>query len=113
MISNAGEKAVQALRLKEWGPGVWPELMLQARQFAQASKLFEEEERNELNASVMEELRRLNLHSRVYVRLCMLGVSLAILPRTLSEPLTNEEISVIANALRGLQLGVRSTSIQG
>ena len=113
LISNAGEMAVQALRLKEWGPEVWPDLMLQARHFAQVSKLLDEEERNELNASVMDELRRLNLHSRVYVRLCMLGVSLAILPRNLSEPLTGEEISVIANALRELQLGVRSTFIQG
>ena len=43
----------------------------------------------------------------------MLGVSLAILPRTLSEPLTSEEISVIADALRDLQFGVRSTFIQG
>jgi hypothetical protein len=41
----------------------------------------------------------------------MLGVSLAILPRRLEEPLEDEEIDRIATALRSLNLGVRHTSI--
>ena len=61
--------------------------------------------------TVMNELRKLDLQSRVYVRLCMLGVSLAILPRRLEEPLTHEEMERIAVALRSLNLGVRHTSI--
>ena len=110
-ISKAGEKAVRTLRLKPWGPERWPDLMLESRTFAQASDLLEEPERKTLNETVMNELRKLDLQSRVYVRLCMLGVSLAILPRRLEEPLTHEEMERIAVALRSLNLGVRHTSI--
>ncbi|MDE0858146.1 MAG: hypothetical protein OSA38_06215 [Candidatus Poseidoniaceae archaeon] len=112
-ISEAGEDAVRALRVNEWGPEAWPELMLQSRTFAQTSGLLEEPERMGLNAAVMGQLRKMDLHPRVYVRLCMLGVSLVILPRRLDQPLTHEEIEQVAEALRALKLGVRSTSIEG
>ena len=64
-----------------------------------------------LNKAVMKELRRLNLQTRVYVRLCMLGVSLAVLPRKLNEPLDEEETDIILKALLGLGLGAITTSI--
>ena len=64
-----------------------------------------------LNKTVMKELRRLNLQTRVYVRLCMLGVSLAVLPRKLDEPLHEEETDIILKALLGLGLGAITTSI--
>ena len=41
----------------------------------------------------------------------MLGVSLTVLPRQLEHPLSEEEIQHIAEALRGLNFGVRATSI--
>jgi len=56
-------------------------------------------------------LRALNLHSRVYVRLCMLGVSLAVLPRRLEEPLTDSEVNTISQALERMGLGVKATTI--
>jgi hypothetical protein len=85
--------------------------MLQSRTFAQASKLMEEPARSALNSIVMDQLRALNLHSRVYVRLCMLGVSLAVLPRRLDEPLTANEVNTISQALQTLGLGVKATTI--
>jgi hypothetical protein len=85
--------------------------MLQSRTFAQASKLMEEPARSALNSKVMDQLRALNLHSRVYVRLCMLGVSLAVLPRRLEEPLTDSEVTTISQALQSLGLGVKATMI--
>jgi pantoate kinase len=110
-ISAAGEKAVRTLRLNDWGPSAWTDLMLQSRTFAQASKLMEEPARSSLNSKVMNQLRALNLHSRVYVRLCMLGVSLAVLPRRLDEPLTTNEVNTISQALQTLGLGVKATTI--
>jgi pantoate kinase len=110
-ISEAGEKAVRTLRLKNWDAGIWSDLMLQSRNFAQASGLLEEPERMALNTAVMNELRAIQMHTRVYVRLCMLGVSLTVLPRQLEHPLSEEEIQHIAEALRGLNFGVRATSI--
>lgn len=110
-ISAAGEKAVRTLRLNDWGPNAWSDLMLQSRTFAQASKLMEEPARFALNSKVMDQLRALDLHSRVYVRLCMLGVSLAVLPRRLEEPLTDSEVTTISQALQSLGLGVKATTI--
>ena len=71
----------------------------------------EEPARSALNSKVMDQLRALNLHSRVYVRLCMLGVSLAVLPRRLEEPLTDSEVTTISQALQSLGLGVKATMI--
>lgn len=110
-ISEAGEKAVRTLRLNDWNEGAWGDLMLQSRNFSQASGLLDEPERMTLNKAVMKELRRLNLQTRVYVRLCMLGVSLAVLPRKLDQPLEEEEIDLILKALHGLGLGAIATSI--
>jgi hypothetical protein len=45
------------------------------------------------------------------VRLCMLGVSLAVLPRRLDEPLTTNEVNTISQALQTLGLGVKATTI--
>jgi hypothetical protein len=59
----------------------------------------------------MEQLRDLGLQSKVYVRLCMLGVSLAILPRRLDVPLTEEDTLKIVKSLKDLQLGVVQTVI--
>jgi hypothetical protein len=41
----------------------------------------------------------------------MLGVSLAVLPRKLDQPLEEEEIDQILKALHGLGLGAITTSI--
>lgn len=112
-ISAAGEKAVRTLRLNEWNAQAWSDLMLQSRNFSQASGLLDEPERMDLNGAVLDALRRIGLHTRVYVRLCMLGVSVAVLPRRLEEPLRPEEITLIAETLRSLSFGVRETAISG
>jgi pantoate kinase len=110
-ISEAGERAIRTLRLNDWSVNMWADLMLQSRNFAQSSGLLEEPERLALSAAVMEQLRDLGLQSKVYVRLCMLGVSLAILPRRLDVPLTEEDTLKIVKSLKDLQLGVVQTVI--
>ena len=43
----------------------------------------------------------------------MLGVSLAILPRELSKPLSKEELELISKELDKLGIGYKSTKISG
>lgn len=108
-ISKAGERSVSRLRLKDWTFERWADLMLESRKFAESSGLLEEQARKKLLSSVQKEILILDLQSRVNVRLCMLGVSLAILPRRLDSPLVQGELESIADALRAIGLGVRET----
>ena len=111
-ISKAGERSVSRLRLKEWTFERWPDLMLESRNFANGSGLLEEQVRKELLSSVQKEILRLDLQARINVRLCMLGVSLVILPRRLDSPLVSDELEKIADAFRAMGLGVRETTIE-
>ena len=111
-ISKAGERSVSRLRLKEWTFERWPDLMLESRNFADGSGLLEEKVRKELLSTVQKEILRLDLQARLNVRLCMLGVSLVILPRRLDSPLVSNELEKIADAFRALGLGVRETAIE-
>ena len=85
--------------------------MLESRNFAKASGLLEENVRKQLLSLVQKQILLLDLQARVNVRLCMLGVSISILPRKLAEPLLREELDAIANALSAMGLGVLETQI--
>ena len=111
-ISKAGERSVSRLRLKEWSFERWSDLMLESRNFADASGLLDEEARKKLLSRVQKEILRLDFQARVNVRLCMLGVSVVILPRRLDSPLLTNELKTIADAFRTMSLGVRDTRIQ-
>ena len=111
-ISKAGEHSVSRLRLKDWTIERWSDLMLESRNFADASGLLEEQVRKKLLSIAQKEILLLDLQSRVNVRLCMLGVSLAILPRRLDSPLVQHELESMAKALRAIGLGVRETRIE-
>jgi pantoate kinase len=110
-ISKAGERSVTRLRLKDWTFERWTDLMLESRNFAKASGLLEENVRKQLLSLVQKQILLLDLQARVNVRLCMLGVSISILPRKLAEPLLREELDAIANALSAMGLGVLETQI--
>ena len=86
--------------------------MLESRNFAEASGLLNEEVRKDLLSKVQKEILRLDYQARLNVRLCMLGVSVSILPRRLEEPLLEQEMDDIADALRAMGLGVRKTTIR-
>jgi pantoate kinase len=111
-ISKAGESSVSRLRLKDWTFERWADLMIESRKFAESSGLLEEQARKKLLSTVQKEILLLDLQSRVNVRLCMLGVSLVILPRRLDSPLLQGELESIADALRAIGLGVRETRIE-
>ena len=111
-ISEAGERSVTRLRLKDWNFERWPDLMLESRNFGEASGLLDEPARKKLLSTVRSEILRLDLQSRVNVRLCMLGVSACVLPRRLDSPLTSDELDAIAEALNNANIGVIETRIQ-
>lgn len=110
-ISEAGERSVTRLRLKDWNFERWPDLMLESRNFGEASGLLDEPARKKLLSTVRSEILRLDLQSRVNVRLCMLGVSACVLPRRLDSPLTSDELDAIVEALNNANIGVIETRI--
>ena len=112
-ITLAGQKAVNNLKSDSWGHSQWSEILKQSRIFAEQSDLLEEPERKHLLGTVREIVRELDLQAKVRIRLCMLGVSLAILPRELTMPLTKEELNRISKELDKLDIGYKLTKISG
>ena len=112
-ITLAGQKAVNNLKSDSWGHSQWSEILKQSRIFAEQSDLLDEPERKHLLGIVREIVRELDLQAKVSIRLCMLGVSLAILPRELSKPLSEEELELISKELDKLEIGYKSTKISG
>lgn len=110
-ISEAGERSVSRLKLKDWNFERWPDLMLESRNFGENSGLLDEPARKKLLSIVRSEILKLDLQTRVNVRLCMLGVSACVLPRRLDSPLSSEELDSIAESLNNAGLGVIETRI--
>ncbi|RJU83708.1 MAG: hypothetical protein DWB99_01755 [Candidatus Poseidoniales archaeon] len=112
-ITLAGQNAVNNLKSESWGHSQWSEILKQSRIFAEQSDLLDEPERKHLLGTVREVVRELDLQAKVSIRLCMLGVSLAILPRELSKPLGKEELDLISGELEKLEIGFKLTKISG
>ena len=112
-ITLAGQNAVNNLKSESWGHSQWSEILKQSRIFAEQSDLLDEPERKHLLGTVREVVRELDLQAKVSIRLCMLGVSLAILPRELSKPLSKEELDLISGELEKLEIGFKLTKISG
>ena len=110
-ITLAGQRAVNNLKSESWGHSQWNEILKQSRIFAQESDLLDEPERKHLLSTVRDIVRELELQTKVSIRLCMLGVSLAILPRELSKPLKKEELELISKQLDSLDIGSKMTKI--
>ena len=112
-ITLAGQNAVNNLKSESWGHSQWSEILKQSRIFAEQSDLLDEPERKHLLGTVREVVRELDLQAKVSIRLCMLGVSLVILPRKLSKPLSKEELDLISGELEKLEIGFKLTKISG
>lgn len=99
-ITAAGETCVERLSDGEWTPKRWPELLHQSRTFAATSGMLEEDERAHIFQGVLRNVQQGGWQSSMAVRLCMLGSSVAVLPR-------NIEQEVSLEALESLAVGVR------
>jgi len=110
-ITSAGEGAVNLLRQGNWGHEKWPLLLQCSKQFAAASGMLDEPVRNAFLSNANEEISKLGYDSIMSTRLCMLGVSLCVLPKELSKPLPIEMLQELAEQLMKRGMGVHITTI--
>ena len=103
-ITLAGEASVSRLMQNSWDIGVWDILLQEADKFALESGLLEEKTRADLLDVVLT-----NATTNMSCHLCMLGTSLIVVPRDLSQDFDTDEL---ASKLRKLGLGVRETTLQ-
>lgn len=110
-ITQAGMSCMETLRVGEWGNGRWKDLLQQSQQFAQQSGMMDEAVRAELHRKVATTLVEMELQGRLAVRLCMLGTSVAVLPRTLEDVPDTEEYERLAALLQEAGRGVLLTGV--
>jgi pantoate kinase len=102
---------METLRVGEWEPRRWKDLLQQSQQFAQQSGMMEEAVRAELRRKVATTLVEMGLQGRLAVRLCMLGTSVAVLPRTLEDVPEIEEYERLTDLLQRAGRGVLLTGV--
>ena len=73
--------------------------------------MLDEPVRNAFLSNANEEISKLGYDSIMSTRLCMLGVSLCVLPKELSKPLPIEMLQELAEQLMKRGMGVRITNI--
>ena len=110
-ITFAGEEAVNILRQGQWSHEKWPQLLQCSEQFSAASGMLDEPVRSAFLSNTNEEIKQLGYDSIMLTRLCMLGVSLCVLPKQLSKPIPIEMLEELAEQLMKRGMGVRITTI--
>ena len=110
-ITVAGEACVDVLSAQEWASKQWPNLLLQSRIFATDSGMLEEEERAHIYHSVLQSVLQGGWQSNMAVRLCMLGSSVAVLPRNIESGVSGEALEALAETIRKQGFACLKTSI--
>ncbi len=110
-ISGAGEAAVARLREGEWNTARWSELLVESRRFAEASGLLAEPERKALLQEVDSVIGASDDSDSLCACLCMLGVSAAVLPRSLERPVDEAVLDEVGESLRSLGMCAKVTRI--
>ncbi len=112
-ITAAGNACVDALASEPWNAERWPDVLTQSRLFATASGMLEEEERARLYRCVLEAVQAIEAQATLAVRLCMLGSSVVVLPRRLSEPVAAEVFEAISTEAEAIGFMAMTSSISG
>ena len=112
-ITRAGNTAVNSMKNKPWNHDQWDQILTQSRNFSEQSELLEELERKKLLGKTRDIVRDLDLQAKISIRLCMLGISLVILPRKLRNPLKKKELEKISKELELIGIGTKITKISG
>ena len=110
-ITAAGEACVDVLSADVWSSKQWPNLLLQSRMFATDSGMLEEEERAHIYDSVLQSVLQGGWQANMAVRLCMLGSSVAVLPRNIETEVSIEALEALAEMVRGQGFACLITSI--
>ena len=91
-ITEAGRKQIDLLSDKTWDNSRWGELLNSAEAFSKQSGLSNDAARSELVDKGINASQRAGLDSETSVLLCMLGESIAIVPRDLSKEISLENL---------------------
>lgn len=110
-ITKSGFSAIKQFIDEPWNHKQWNKILTKSREFSSNSELIYEPERKELLDTARNIVRELELQELVSVRLCMLGISIAILPRKLTRKLTESELSNLEKSFTGMNLGCKITNI--
>ena len=110
-ITRAGHRALNKLKTGPWNHSRWSDILIQSNNFSRDSELLDEAERKQLLNLVRKVVKNLELQTHLSIRLCMLGISVVILPRKLSRQITKQELDELNKSLLRLNLGSIITSI--
>ncbi|MEK9739098.1 MAG: hypothetical protein VW438_05140, partial [Euryarchaeota archaeon] len=91
-ITEAGRKQIDLLSDKTWDSSRWGELLNSAEAFSKQSGLSDDASRSELVEKGKNASLRAGLDSETSVLLCMLGESIAIVPRDLSKEISLDNL---------------------
>ena len=110
-ITKSGFSAIKQFIDEPWNHKQWNSILTKSRDFSANSELIHEPERKELLETARSIVRELELQELVSIRLCMLGISIAILPRKLTRKLTESELSNLEKSFTEMNLGCKITNI--
>ncbi len=110
-ITAAGETCVERLSTGNWTPKRWPELLHESRTFATTSGMLDEDERARIFQGVLQSVQKGGWQSTMAVRLCMLGSSVAVLPRNIEQEMNMETLESLAERIREQGFACLITSI--
>jgi len=110
-ITIAGEAGVSALAAHPWSSSRWSDLLLESRMFATASGMLDEEERARIRRHALEAVQDGGWQSSMAVRLCMLGSSVVVLPRSLDAGLASSALEDLGERIRQRGFSCLITSI--
>jgi pantoate kinase len=110
-ITAAGEQGVKVLAKGAWDASRWTELLEQSRAFADVSGMLTEAVRARVYHAALEAVQDAGLQALVAVRLCMLGSSVAILPRRLHQPADEHDLLRLAEHIQERGLSTLLTAI--
>ena len=84
-ISEAGQQCISILNKKEWDKNIWSDILEQSKIFGERSGILFDSSRKEILGKIENILKELDINSFWEVRLCMLGSSAVILPKSLEQ----------------------------
>ena len=98
-ITQAGNDSMDRLKQGSWDEGRWEELLKEARVFSEASGMLDEGLRAAVYHAVLTAVQDLGLQANLAARLCMLGSSVAVVPRNLDHPASVDDLKALQTQL--------------
>lgn len=98
-ITQAGNDSMERLRQGTWNEQRWKELLKEARTFAEASGMLDEGVRAAVYQATLTAIQDLGLQAKMAARLCMLGSSVAVVPRNLDQPPSADDLNSLQSRL--------------